>query len=56
MRKFYNREQETSQLHEMQQQAFSDYSRFVAFTGRRRVGKTSLAGYRWRRCELDIYS
>ena len=31
-----------NQLHDMQQQAFSDYSRFVVLTGRRRVGKTSL--------------
>ena len=31
-----------NQLHDMQQQAFSDYSRFVVLTGSRRVGKTSL--------------
>ena len=31
-----------NQLHDMQQQAFNDYSRFVVLTGRRRVGKTSL--------------
>lgn len=42
MKKFYNREQEMNLLHDMQQQAFSDYSRFVVLTGRRRVGKTSL--------------
>lgn len=42
MKKFYDREREMRQLHDMQQQAFSDYSRFVVLTGRRRVGKTSL--------------
>ena len=42
MKKFYAREREMNQLHEMQQQAFDDYSRFVVLTGRRRVGKTSL--------------
>ena len=42
MKKFYDREQEMEQLHEMQRQAFDDYSRFVVLTGRRRVGKTSL--------------
>ena len=42
MKKFYNREREMNQLHGMQQQAFSDCSRFVVLTGRRRVGKTSL--------------
>ena len=42
MKKFYDREPEMNQLHEMQQQAFDDYSRFVVLTGRRRVGKTSL--------------
>jgi hypothetical protein len=42
MKKFYDREREMNQLHDMQQQAFNDYSRFVVLTGRRRVGKTSL--------------
>lgn len=42
MKKFYDREREMAQLHEMQRQAFEDYSRFVVLTGRRRVGKTSL--------------
>jgi AAA+ ATPase superfamily predicted ATPase len=42
MKSFYNREHEMSRLHEMQRQAFEDYSRFVVLTGRRRVGKTSL--------------
>lgn len=31
-----------TELKELQRQAFSDYSRFVVLTGRRRVGKTSL--------------
>lgn len=42
MIKFYDRKQEISQLQEIQQQAYADYSRFVVLTGRRRVGKTSL--------------
>lgn len=42
MKKFYDRENEMGRLHDMQQQAFSDCSRFVVLTGRRRVGKTSL--------------
>ncbi|MCF0219503.1 MAG: AAA family ATPase [Muribaculaceae bacterium] len=42
MKKFYDREREIAELKEMQSQAFSDCSRFVVLTGRRRVGKTSL--------------
>lgn len=42
MKKFYDREKETGVLKEMQEQAYSDCSRFVVLTGRRRVGKTSL--------------
>lgn len=42
MNKFYDREHEMSQLHDMQRQAYKDCSRFVVLTGRRRVGKTSL--------------
>lgn len=42
MKKFYDRNLEILKLHEMQRQAFEDYSRFVVLTGRRRVGKTSL--------------
>ncbi|MCF0196905.1 MAG: AAA family ATPase [Bacteroidaceae bacterium] len=42
MRKFYDRAREMAELKELQRQAFSDYSRFVVLTGRRRVGKTSL--------------
>lgn len=42
VKKFYNRENEMLRLREMQRQAYSDYSRFVVLTGRRRVGKTSL--------------
>ena len=42
MKKFYDRQQEMDQLRDMQQQAYTDYSRFVVLTGRRRVGKTSL--------------
>lgn len=42
MKKFYDRIQEMERLKEIQRQAYSDYSRFVVLTGRRRVGKTSL--------------
>lgn len=42
MKKFYDREKEIRQLLNMQNQAYSDCSRFVVLTGRRRVGKTSL--------------
>lgn len=42
MKKFYDRKKELSELMNLQEQAYSDYSRFVVLTGRRRVGKTSL--------------
>ncbi len=42
MKKFYDRAQEMAQLKELQKQSYSDYTRFVVLTGRRRVGKTSL--------------
>ena len=42
MKKFYDRVREMTELRELQRQAYSDYSRFVVLTGRRRVGKTSL--------------
>ena len=42
MKKFYDRDAESEQLRQMQQQAFTDHSRYVVLTGRRRVGKTSL--------------
>lgn len=42
MKKFYDRESEMQRMHEIQRQAYDDYSRFVVLTGRRRVGKTSL--------------
>lgn len=42
MKKFYDRVSEMAELKELQRQAYSDYSRFVVLTGRRRVGKTSL--------------
>ena len=42
MKKFYDRENEKKTLLEMQQQAYTDCSRFVVLTGRRRVGKTRL--------------
>ena len=42
MKKFYDRENEKKTLLEMQQQAYTDCSRFVVLTGRRRGGKTRL--------------
>lgn len=42
MKKFYDRENEKATLLEMQRQAYTDCSRFIILTGRRRVGKTSL--------------
>lgn len=42
MIKFYDRQREMTQLEDIQQQAYEDYSRMVVLTGRRRVGKTSL--------------
>lgn len=42
MKTFYDREAEIEQLRQMQQQAYTDHSRYVVLTGRRRVGKTSL--------------
>lgn len=40
--KFYNRKEELKILHDVQQQAFNDHSRFTVVTGRRRIGKTKL--------------
>lgn len=42
MKKFYDREAELEQLRQMQLQAYTDHSRYVVLTGRRRVGKTRL--------------
>ena len=42
MKKFYDRDSEMSVLKKIQNQSYTDYSRFVILTGRRRVGKTSL--------------
>ncbi len=42
MKKFYDRDNEMELLLRLQRQSYSDYSRFVVITGRRRVGKTSL--------------
>ncbi len=38
MKKFYDRVREMTELRAMQRQSYSDYSRFVVLTGRRRVG------------------
>lgn len=40
--RFYDREEELNLLREVQEQSFSDHSRFTVVTGRRRVGKTKL--------------
>lgn len=42
MNRFYDRENEILRLKDVQNQSYSDCSRFVVLTGRRRVGKTSL--------------
>lgn len=41
--KFYNRESEIAELQRIQQLSFNDHSRLTVITGRRRIGKTSLA-------------
>lgn len=41
--KFYNRTKEIEELRRIQQKAFSSRSRMTVITGRRRIGKTSLA-------------
>ena len=41
--KFYNRTSEIEELHRIQHLSFNDYSRMTVITGRRRIGKTSLA-------------
>ena len=40
--KFYNREQELTELNRIRELSFSDHSRLTVVTGRRRIGKTSL--------------
>lgn len=41
--KFYNRAKEIEELHRIQERAFTSRSRMTVITGRRRIGKTSLA-------------
>lgn len=41
--KFYNRTSELNELHRIQKLSFGSYSRMTVITGRRRIGKTSLA-------------
>lgn len=41
--KFYNRTQEIAELKRIQERAFNSRSRMTVITGRRRIGKTSLA-------------
>ncbi len=41
--KFYNRTSEIAELHRIQKLSFDNYSRMTVITGRRRIGKTSLA-------------
>ena len=40
--KFYNREEELTQLRKMKENAFHSHSKLTVVTGRRRVGKTML--------------
>lgn len=40
--KFYNREKEVAELKRVQGLAFTQNSRMIVVTGRRRIGKTSL--------------
>ena len=40
--KFYNREKEVAELKRVQELAFTQNSRMIVVTGRRRIGKTSL--------------
>lgn len=40
--KFYNREKEIAELKRVQELAFTQNSRMIVVTGRRRIGKTSL--------------
>lgn len=53
MKKFYDRELEMSRMMEVQRQAYSDCSRLVVLTGRRRVGKTSLVYKLMQKTEAD---
>ena len=41
--KFYNRKKEIEELRRIQLRAFESRSRMTVVTGRRRIGKTSLA-------------
>ena len=41
--KFYNRTKEIEELRRIQERAFNSRSRMTVITGRRRIGKTSLA-------------
>ena len=40
--KFYNREKELESLEKIRRVSFSVHSQMTVFTGRRRIGKTSL--------------
>lgn len=40
--KFYNREKEVAELKRVQELAFTQKSRMIVVTGRKRIGKTSL--------------
>ncbi len=41
--KFYNRDTELAELRRIKRLSFTDHSRMTVITGRRRIGKTSLA-------------
>lgn len=53
--KFYNRTSEISELRRIQQLAFGSYSRMTVITGRRRIGKTSLAVEAMKGCGPTVY-
>jgi hypothetical protein len=53
--KFYNRTSEIQELQRIQQLAFTSHSRMTVITGRRRIGKTSLAAEATKGSEPTVY-
>lgn len=53
--KFYNRTKETEELRRIQSRAFESRSRMTVITGRRRIGKTSLALHATRGEQPTVY-
>lgn len=52
--KFYNREQEISELRRIANLSFTENSRMTVITGRRRIGKTSLIKQAFRESEMPM--